>query len=138
MADRPRILVVDDDPKILEIVAFLLTGSDHEVRVAANGQEAVQAAPDFRPDVILMDVTMPQMDGFTACRKIKKEPGLEKTPVIFLTARKGPKNWSEAQDSGAVAYLEKPFRKDALVALVREVLERSRGGEAEEKGSDGG
>ena len=122
MPERARILVVDDEEKIRDIVAHLLGKAGYEVRKAAGGEEGIAAAEEFRPHAILLDVMMPGMDGFAACRVLRQKKGLATVPVIFLTAKKGPRNWLEAKDSGAVAYLEKPFQKDILLALVSEVL----------------
>jgi DNA-binding response OmpR family regulator len=123
---KPTVLFADDDRKIRDIVQFVLEKEGFDVRTAPDGDAAVKAAVDDPPDVIVLDVNMPWKDGFEACGELKKVEKTKNIPVIFLTAEKGDQSITKARYRGAVAYLEKPFRNDALVALVREVMKLKR------------
>lgn len=130
MSEKPRVLVVDDDPKIRAIIRHVLEKDGFEVYTAENGEAGVKAAATAPPDAIVLDIMMPVKDGFDACAELKRIERTRNIPVIFLTAKSGDESWTKARYRGATAYLEKPFRNDALVALVREVIE----GDKEEGG----
>jgi DNA-binding response OmpR family regulator len=116
------VLVVDDEPKIRTIIRHVLETAGFEVYTAENGEAGVKAAITAPPDAILLDVMMPGMNGFDACAELKRAQRTRDVPVIFLTARSGDESWTKARYRGATAYLEKPFRNEALVALVDEVV----------------
>src|SRR2546426_11066155 len=82
-----RILIADDEPDIVTSLEFLMRGGDYEVRVAINGEEALRLAESFRPDVVLLDVMMPQKSGFEVCQKIRANPALQEIKIIMLTAK---------------------------------------------------
>jgi len=126
---RPRILVVEDDPRILQAVAFLLARENYEIKLSGNGEEALQIVPEFRPDLVILDVMMPGMDGFEVCQRLRELSDDAPIPVVFLTARKGADNWERARDLDAVAYIEKPFKNAALIALVKQILVAEGSGE---------
>lgn len=117
-----KILIAEDEPDIRELVAFTLRFGGYEVVTASNGEEAVQLARRENPDLILLDVRMPRMTGYDACREIKADPNLKTTPVVFLSA-KGQENEIQAGiESGAEEYLLKPFAPDQLMQRVKAIL----------------
>jgi DNA-binding response OmpR family regulator len=122
-----RILVAEDERDIRELVAFSLRGlGGFDVTQAANGAEAVERAQAEPPDLILMDVRMPKMNGFEACRKLKESDRTKNIPVIFLSARGQESEIQQGLTAGAVEYIIKPFAPDELVNQVRAVLARSK------------
>jgi CheY-like chemotaxis protein len=104
------------------LVAFTLRFAGYEVFAAANGEEAVEMAPTVNPDLILMDVRMPRMTGYEACKVIKANPDLKDIPVVFLTARGQETEIQQGLDAGAEEYLLKPFAPDQLTTRVKAIL----------------
>ena len=117
-----RILIAEDEPDIRELVAFTLRFAGHEVTTAANGEEAVQRASQIVPDIILMDVRMPRMTGYDACRLMKADPILKDIPVVFLSAKGQDSEIQTGLAAGAEEYLLKPFAPDQLTERVRVIL----------------
>ena len=118
-----RILVVDDDENILNLERTILEQKGFEVTSAAGGAEALEILASRVFDLVLLDVMMPEMDGFTVCRKIKGDPRLKEMPVIFLTAKGGGEALAEGFESGAVMYINKPFTANKLLTIVNTMLE---------------
>jgi CheY-like chemotaxis protein len=118
-----RILVVDDDPILRQMVRDFLEVADLAVWEAVDGPDAVVQAAAVRPDVILLDIMMPGMDGYTVCRTLKDEPTTRAIPVIVLTASADPGLNRQAYAAGATACLTKPFRREALLAVVQTALQ---------------
>jgi two-component system OmpR family response regulator len=121
--ENPRILVVDDEPNIRDLVEVALRFHGFEVTTAATGDEALKRAADAGPQLIVLDVMLPDLDGFEVCRRLRS--GGDETPVIFLTARDTPTDTVTGLTLGGDDYVTKPFSVDALVARVRAVLRRS-------------
>lgn len=119
-----KILIAEDEPDIRDLVAFTLRFAGHEVVAVANGAEAVQAAPQEMPDLILMDVRMPQMTGYEACEKIKADPRVKDIPVVFLSAKGQDSEIQAGLSAGATDYLLKPFGPMELTDKVKELLEK--------------
>ncbi len=117
-----RILIAEDEPDIRELVAFTLRFAGHEVTATANGEEAVQQAGKVIPDIILMDVRMPRMTGYDACRLMKADPVLKDIPVVFLSAKGQDSEIQTGLEVGAEEYLLKPFAPDQLTERVRIIL----------------
>jgi len=117
-----KILIAEDERDIRDLVAFTLRFAGHEVFAAANGEEAVELAPKVSPDLILMDVRMPRMTGYEACKVMKANPDLKDIPVVFLSAKGQESEIQQGLDVGAEAYLLKPFAPDQLTARVKEIL----------------
>lgn len=117
-----RILIAEDEPDIRELVAFTLRFAGHEVATTANGEEALYQAMQMIPDLILMDVRMPRMTGYDACRAMKATPDLKDIPVVFLSAKGQDSEIQTGLDVGAEEYLLKPFAPDQLTTRVREIL----------------
>jgi DNA-binding response OmpR family regulator len=119
-----KILIAEDEPDIRELVAFTLRFAGYEVVVAHNGEEAVQMAARELPDLALMDVRMPRMTGYDACRAIKAHPELKDMPVVFLSAKGQEAEIESGLEAGAEEYLLKPFAPDQLTERVRAILTR--------------
>ena len=119
--DKKRILIADDEPSIRLIVTRMLD-KDYIVLEATNGEEAVDIAGRERPDIILMDLMMPKMDGYTACSLIKAGQGTKMIPVIILTAIGHEFNKKFAMEMGADGYITKPFTSQALVDVIAPLL----------------
>jgi CheY-like chemotaxis protein len=117
-----KILVADDERDIRDLIGFTLRFAGHEVISAANGEEAVEAALQNLPDLILMDVRMPRMTGYEACERIKNEPTLQQIPVVFLSAKGQDAEIQTGLDVGASEYLLKPFAPDELTQRVKDLL----------------
>jgi two-component system OmpR family response regulator len=124
----PRVLVVDDEPSITDAVATALRYEGFETHEVANGRAAEKAIHDFRPDLIVLDVMLPDLDGFAIARRLRD--GRHRTPVIFLTARDGSEDKLEGLAVGD-DYVTKPFSLAEIVARVRAVLRRTRGRDEE-------
>ena len=117
-----KILIAEDERDIRDLVAFTLRFAGHEVVVATNGEEAVEMAPQENPDLILMDVRMPRMTGYEACRVMKANPEIKDIPIVFLTARGQESEIQQGLDAGAEEYLLKPFAPDQLTTRVKAIL----------------
>ncbi|HQV62477.1 MAG TPA: response regulator [Anaerolineales bacterium] len=117
-----RILIAEDEPDIRELVAFTLRFAGHEVVATANGEEAVHQAGQMIPDIILMDVRMPRMTGYDACRIMKADPILKDIPVVFLSAKGQDSEIQTGMAVGAEDYLLKPFAPDQLTERVKTIL----------------
>jgi DNA-binding response OmpR family regulator len=119
-----KILIAEDEPDIRELVAFMLKFAGYEVVAASNGEDAVRTASRERPDLVLMDVRMPRMTGYDACRMMKANPDLRDVPVVFLSAKGQESEIQSGMDAGAEAYLLKPFSPAELTNRVRGILSR--------------
>ncbi|MBI5839147.1 MAG: response regulator [Chloroflexi bacterium] len=117
-----RILIAEDEPDIRELVAFTLRFAGYEVNAASNGEEAVQMASQIVPDLILMDVRMPRMTGYDACRLLKANATLKDIPVVFLSAKGQDSEIATGLEVGAEEYLLKPFAPDQLTDRVKAIL----------------
>lgn len=115
-----RVLAVDDEPHILKLISFSLTSGGYEVLEATDGASAVEVAEREKPDLILMDVMMPHLDGYEACRRLKAKPETAEIPVVMLSAKSQKTEQAEGLNSGALEYICKPFKPKELVAKVRE------------------
>ena len=117
-----RILIADDEPDIVTSLEFLMRGGNYEVRVALNGEEALRLAESFRPDVVLLDVMMPQRSGFEVCQKIRENPALRDVKIVMLTAKGRDVEKDRGLNLGANAYVTKPFSTKELMNTVRGLL----------------
>lgn len=117
-----RILIAEDEPDIRELVAFTLRFAGHEVTATSNGEEALQRASQIVPDIIIMDVRMPRMTGYDACRAMKIDIALKDIPVVFLSAKGQDSEIQTGLDAGAEEYLLKPFAPDQLAERVKAIL----------------
>jgi two-component system alkaline phosphatase synthesis response regulator PhoP len=119
-----KILVVDDEKDIQEFIEYNLKKEGYEVFLANNGVEAIEAAKRIKPDLILMDVMMPQMDGIQACQQIKSNPSLNKIFIVFLTARAEEYSELAGFDAGADDYIAKPIKPKLLLTRLSAILRR--------------
>jgi two-component system alkaline phosphatase synthesis response regulator PhoP len=117
-----RILVVDDEMYIVNILDFTLAGEGWEVISASNGEDALRTLLKFEPDLVVLDVMMPRIDGVEVCRAIKAREESAETPVIMLTAKDRDKDKESALEAGADLYLTKPFSPSRLVEEIRNLL----------------
>jgi len=123
---KPLILIVDDVPKNLQVLAGMLVKKNYELAIATNGREALVRLEEISPDLILLDIMMPEMDGFETCRKLKENPSTAEIPVIFLTAKTDPEDILKGFELGGVDYVTKPFNSTELLARVHTHLELKR------------
>jgi DNA-binding response OmpR family regulator len=121
---RPVILAADDDEDILELVTFRLERSGYTVLQARDGEEAFQLAKEKKPDLAVLDVMMPKMDGFELTRRLRAEEATSRIPIILLTARAQDADLQQGFDAGADDYIRKPFSPQELRARVQSILGR--------------
>src|ERR1700681_417430 len=124
MKQPERILVVDDNETNRDILEARLTANGYEVLHACDGEEALAAARRHLPDLILLDVMMPKLDGIEVCRQLKADAALPFIPIILVTARADSKDVVDGLEAGADEYLTKPIDQSALVARVKALLRR--------------
>jgi DNA-binding response OmpR family regulator len=117
---EPHVLVVDDDPVIVRLLELNFRLGGFRVSSAGRGDQAVERAVEGSPDAIVLDVTMPGIDGYEVCRRLRDEHHLHQVPVVLLTAH--DEDLARGRDLGIVAYVTKPFDPEALVATVRNAL----------------
>lgn len=121
---QPLILIADDDPDILALVSFRLERAGYEVVQARNGEEAVQVALARRPDLAVIDVMMPRVDGYEATRQLRQQEETSRMPIILLTARVQEEDIARGFDAGADDYVRKPFSPQELGSRVQAALGR--------------
>ena len=117
-----KILIAEDEPDIRELINLTLSFSGYEVISAANGEEALRQARQEMPDLVLLDVRMPKMNGYEACIQIKADPSLAHIPVVFLSAKGQESEVQTGIGLGAVDYILKPFSPDQLIECVNVIL----------------
>ena len=128
-----KILIVDDEKDILEFLSYNLRKEGFEILTANNGLEGLEMATKEVPDLIILDVMMPEMDGIEACEKIRETPSLEDTLVLFLTARAEEYSELAGFTAGADDYITKPIKPKLLISRVKAILKRKRRKESVEK-----
>jgi two-component system alkaline phosphatase synthesis response regulator PhoP len=121
---KAKILLVDDEPDILEIVSYNLKNEGYQVYTAENGEEAIKKAKKKKPDLIILDVMMPVMDGIEACERMRKMSELDGTVITFFTARGEDYSMIAGFDAGADDYITKPVKPRVLVSKVKSLLRR--------------
>ena len=122
MHTRPHILVVDDEPQITRVLRTSLNAQGYEIRVANDGETALEIVKDFAPDLVITDLAMPNMNGIELCRRLRK---MSQVPILVLSVRGEERSKIEALDSGADDYVTKPFSTGELLARIRAALRRS-------------
>src|SRR5215216_7526972 len=123
MNDSHRILVVDDEPNIVDVISMALRFQDFEVESAGNGADAIAKVSSFKPQLIVLDVMLPDMEGFDVARRIGAQQA--RVPIIYLTARDATEDKIRGLSLGGDDYVTKPFSLEELIARVRSVLRRS-------------
>lgn len=124
--ERKRILVADDEIYIVHILEFTLTMEGYEVLTAADGEEALRRVEQDRPDLVVLDIMMPKMDGYEVLRRIRADDEQRQTPVILLSAKGRPIDRETGLDTGADDYIVKPFSPRRLLEKIQDLLDRER------------
>ena len=119
---RKKILVVDDDADLIELIRFNLKRAGFSIGTASNGLEALKKARSIRPDLIVLDLMMPELDGFAVCEILRREKATCSIPIIILTALSGELGRMSGFECGATEYLTKPFSPKAVVARIQNLL----------------
>ncbi len=118
-----KILAVDDEPDILKVIFFRLKGAGYDVKTAIDGDQALEMLAQEKPDLILLDITLPTLSGYEVCKRVKSDEKLKDIPVIFLTASTASEGFKErAEEAGAQGYMFKPFEFDVLLAEINRVI----------------
>lgn len=130
-----QILIVEDDDDIRELVGFNLEMSGFSVIKCSNGEDGLEKIEKEKPDLVLLDVMLPGIDGFEVCRRIKKNQNIRETPVLMLTARTDDEDIINGLETGADDYITKPFRPKILLAKVKTALRRSNQGSSDQEQS---
>ncbi len=120
--ETKKILVVDDEPDVASLLTLLLKSQGYEVASAADGQEALEKARSGKPDLILLDVMLPKLDGYKVARMLKFDENFRHIPIIMLTAKIQEKDKQTGLEMGADAYVSKPFNTPQLLDLVKDTL----------------
>ena len=128
-----KILIVDDEPDILEFLGYNLRNAGYEVMETNNGKSAIEIAKDYNPDLIILDVMMPEMDGIETCYLIKENPEIKDVLICFLTARSEDFSQIAGLDSGADDYLTKPIKPKVFLSKIKSILRRKIGSQSIEK-----
>jgi DNA-binding response OmpR family regulator len=126
MTDKGKILVVDDTPASLRLLTDILKAVGYEVRSAISGELALRAATSNPPELVLLDIRMPEMDGYEVCRRLKAQPATSNVPVIFVSSISETDEKVQGFGLGAVDFVTKPYHRDELLARVRTHLELNR------------
>lgn len=120
--DKKKILLVDDEKDLVEAVKLRLEANNYEVIPAFDGQEALAQARRSKPDLIILDLMLPKIDGYKVCRMLKFDEKYKKIPIIMFTARAQESDKKLGEEVGADAYITKPFESQALLAKIKELL----------------
>ena len=120
-----RILLVDDEPDLVRLVSIRLEAEGYEVIVAIDGHEALAKARADHPDLIILDLMLPKLNGYQVCALLKRDTRFQKTPIILFTALAHENDEKLGYESGADAYIRKPFQGSELLAQIRAVLEKA-------------
>ncbi len=120
-----KILIAEDERDIRDLIKFTLTYAGHEVTPVVNGEEATRTAVDLQPDLIMLDLRMPRMNGFEACRALKADPRTASIPVVFLSAKGMDEEQEAGKQAGAVGFITKPFAPDELSRRVGDILKQA-------------
>ena len=126
MSELSKILLVDDEKDILEFLSYNLIQENFKVFTASNGEEAIEQAKKTIPDLIILDVMMPKMDGITTCAEIRKIPDLSSVLILFLTARSEEYSELAGFDAGADDYVTKPIKPKLLISRIKALLKRNK------------
>jgi len=119
---RKKILIVEDEESLLKLESILLTSKGYEVRGVANGKAALDAIAEEAPDLVLLDIMLPEIDGFEVCRRIKENPETSTIPVIMLTAKKSREDMARGESVGADWYITKPFKSAMVIETIQRFL----------------
>jgi two-component system cell cycle response regulator DivK len=119
---KTKILIIEDNEQNMYMLTFLLESSDYAILQAFNGPEGIKMAIDCNPDIILLDIQLPEMDGYTVARKIRENENLTKTPIIAVTSYAMPGDREKVMEAGATGYIEKPIDPDTFINQMNSFL----------------
>ncbi len=119
---QKKILIVEDEESLLKLESILLTTKGFHVQGVTTGIAALKAVTDNPPDLVLLDIMLPEMDGFEVCQQIKNSPQTRHIPVILLTAKKSPEDMARGKQVGADLYITKPFKSSMVIASIERLL----------------
>jgi twitching motility two-component system response regulator PilG len=120
--DRNRILIVEDEESLLKLESILLTSKGYQVYGATDGRSALEELKRIMPDLVLLDIMLPELDGFEVCRQIKENPETCHVPVVMLSARKNRQDVERGAQVGADAYVTKPFKSAKVMEIIESLL----------------
>jgi DNA-binding response OmpR family regulator len=120
---KKKVLIVEDEESLLKLESILLTSKGYEVKGVSNGQAALDAFAEERPDLVLLDIMLPEIDGFEVCRRIKENPETKDIPVVMLTAKKSREDMARGEKVGADWYITKPFKSAMVIKTIQRFLE---------------
>jgi DNA-binding response OmpR family regulator len=121
---KKKILIVEDEESLLKLESILLTSKGYEVRGVPNGMAALESLKEEKPDLILLDIMLPEIDGFEVCRRIKSEPATKHIPIIMLTAKKSREDMARGEQVGADWYITKPFKSAMVIETIQRFLSK--------------
>jgi DNA-binding response OmpR family regulator len=119
---KNRILVVEDEESLLKLESILLSSKGYNVTGVMDGKSALEEVMAHRPDLVILDIMLPEIDGFEVCRRIKENPATSTIPVVMLTAKKNSQDVARGAEVGANAYLTKPFKSAKVIEVIEELL----------------
>jgi len=119
---QKKILIVEDEESLLKLESILLTTKGYLVRGATTGTAALEAVAEEKPDLILLDAMLPEMDGFEVCSRIKGDPETKNIPIVLLTAKKTPEDMAHGKQVGADEYITKPFKSAMVIETIEKLL----------------
>jgi two-component system, OmpR family, alkaline phosphatase synthesis response regulator PhoP len=122
---RARVLVVDDEPDLIRILEFGLRAAGYQVEIAADGQEGLKKAREIRPDIILLDLMLPKLDGYKVCRLLKFDERYRQIPIIILSARTQEGDQALAKEMGANRFVTKPYEFSEILGHIEALLKAS-------------
>lgn len=127
MITKPRVLIVDDDPAALRMIEYIFDRADYEVYLAATGPEALSKAGEAKPDLVILDVMMPDVTGLEVCQRLRAQPALARLPIIMLSAKDQLEDKVNGFEAGADDYVSKPVDPQELLARAKALLHRMGG-----------
>lgn len=121
---KKKILIVEDEESLLKLESILLTSKGFEVKGVTNGRAALEEIQKSHPDLVLLDIMLPEMDGFEVCKKIKEDPQTREIPVIMLTAKKTREDMEKGKEVGADCYITKPFKSAMVIETIQRYISK--------------
>ncbi|WP_298272527.1 response regulator [Geobacter sp.] len=120
--NRKKILIVEDEESLLKLESILLSSRGYAVTGVLNGMAALEQIAVVKPDLVILDIMLPEMDGFEVCRRIKANPETSHIPIIMLTAKKSSQDQKKGLDAGAAAYVTKPFKSARIMEIIQGLI----------------
>ena len=120
---KKKILIVEDEESLLKLESILLTSKGYAVQGVGDGQAALDAISEIKPDLVLLDIMLPEIDGFEVCRRIKSDDGTKHIPVIMLTAKKSREDMARGEQVGADWYITKPFKSAMVIETIQRFID---------------